>query len=378
VVLFAMVQVVGTRAAAYGATPPLDRWAYLLLVAGPVALVVLDRWPLVALVGALVPTTAYFSLGYPDGPVFLAAVVALFGTIRRGYRLFTWLATGTAFAVYVALALPGVSVGRVVTVGVWTVVVLLFAEAARVRSAHFAEMGKLRAEQERSRAEEERARVEQQRRQASEERLRIARELHDVLGHHLSLINVQAGVGLHLMDEKPEQARAALTAIKHASAEALRETRSVLAALDPRDETAPRAPTPGLADLDALVAEVVAAGLPVTVRLDGDRRALPSEVDRAAYRIVQEALTNVRRHAGPDATATVVVEYGRRWLGLRVTDDGTGGASAAGTGNGIAGMRQRAVAVGGQVTAGPLPQRGFEVHASLPVPEASPPDLGAS
>jgi signal transduction histidine kinase len=374
VVLFAMIQVLGTRAAAYGATPPLDRWAYLLLVAGPVALVLLDRWPLVALVGALAPTTAYLSLGYPDGPVFLAAVIALFGTIRRGHRLFTWLATGTAFAVYAVLALPEASVGRLVTVGVWTVVVLLFAEAARVRSAHFAEMGKLRAEQERSRAEEERARVEQQRRQASEERLRIARELHDVLGHHLSLINVQAGVGLHLMDDKPEQARAALTAIKHASAEALRETRSVLAALNPRDETAPRAPTPGLADLDALVAEVVAAGLPVTVRLDGERRTLPSEVDRAGYRIVQEALTNVRRHAGPDATANVVVDYGRRRLGLLVTDDGAGGTPVAGAGNGIAGMRQRAAALGGEVTAGPLPDRGFEVRASLPVPEATLPE----
>src|SRR5439155_25583391 len=127
----------------------------------------------------------------------------------------------------------------VVTVGAWLVVALAFAEMIRVRTAHFAEMA-------RTRAESARARAEQEKRQASEERLRIAQELHDVLGHHLSLINVQAGVGLHLMDERPEQARAALTAIKQASAEALREVRAVLGVLRADEERAPRAPGPSL------------------------------------------------------------------------------------------------------------------------------------
>jgi signal transduction histidine kinase len=227
----------------------------------------------------------------------------------------------------------------------------------------------------RARAEQERAAEEQQRRQASDERLRIARELHDVLGHHLSLINVQAGVGLHLIDERPEQARAALSAIKQASSEALREVRSVLAALRPEAEAAPRAPAPGLADVPDLVA---GAGLPVDLTIEGTPEDLPPEVDRAAYRIVQEALTNVRRHAGPDATATLVVGYRPDRLDVQVSDDGIGvpvshdgavshdSADGAEPGNGIAGMRERATALGGTLHAGPRDDGGFEVVARLP------------
>jgi len=231
---------------------------------------------------------------------------------------------------------------------------LLLGEAARVQSRYLAELGRTRAEQARVRAE-------QQRRQASEERLRIARELHDVLGHHLSLINVQAGVGLHLMDEQPEQARTALVAIKQASAEALREVRSVLGVLRAQDEQAPRTPAPSLANLAALAddagARTVTEGVP---------RALPAELDRAAYRIAQEALTNVRRHAGPAASARVTIGYAPDALTVRVADDGIGGLAE--DGNGIAGMRARAVALGGTLTAGPADGSGFLVEARLPLP----------
>src|SRR5262249_33417463 len=288
-----------------------------------------------------------------------------------GHGLLTWLSVGAAYAGYAYFALPARSPREVVVAGVWCLVVLGLAETARVRSTHYAEVAKARLEQQRrARAEQERARQEQERRQASEERLLIARELHDVLGHHLSLINVQAGVGLHLMDERPEQARAALAAIKHASAEALRETRAVLAALNPREQSAPRAPTPGLADLDALVAEVTAAGLPVAVKTEGTPRPLPAEVDRAAYRIVQEALTNVRRHAGQSASAGIFIGYGPRALTVDVLDDGAGAAASyVDGGNGIAGMPERALAPGGSVTAGPRTDGGFEVRARLPTPE---------
>jgi signal transduction histidine kinase len=213
------------------------------------------------------------------------------------------------------------------------------------------------------------ARQEQTLRQASDERLRIAQELHDVLGHHLSLINVRAGVALHLLDNRPEEARRALEAIKAASAEALREVRGVLAALHPTDGTAPRAPTQGLADLDELVAQTVAADLPVAVLRSGAVRALPAEVDRAAYRIVQEALTNVRRHAGPGAHATVRVGYGDDTLTLQITDDGAAPAPTTldNPGNGIPGMRERAAALGGSLAAGPRASGGFQVEATLPV-----------
>ncbi len=222
-----------------------------------------------------------------------------------------------------------------IQVVVWFVLALVLAEAIRVRSAHFAEMR-------RTMAERARARDEQERRQASEERLRIAQELHDVLGHHLSLINVQAGVGLHLMADNPDQARVALEAIKQASTEALGEVRAVLSALRPKDEKAPRAPAPSLAGLDALIA-------PEHTVIIGEPRPLPPEVERAAYRIVQESLTNVRRHARPGAVATVTIDYGTSALLVRVADDGRGAPASekSGEGTGIAGMRTRAEALGG-------------------------------
>jgi signal transduction histidine kinase len=253
--------------------------------------------------------------------------------------------------------------GHAYAVGAWTAVAYGFAEAIRVRVAQAAAMARAHAEEERARAEQERAAQEQQRRQAIEERLRIARELHDVLGHHLSLINVQAGVGLHLMEEHPEQARAALTAIKQASSEALGEVRGVLAALRPHDEAPPKTPAPGLADVEDLVA---AAGLPVELTIEGTPSALPPDLDRAAYRIVQEALTNVRRHGGPDSEARLTLAYGPDRLGLRVVNNGARVDGPA-QGNGIAGMRERATALGGTLRAGPRAEGGFEVVADLPV-----------
>jgi signal transduction histidine kinase len=238
--------------------------------------------------------------------------------------------------------------------------------AAKARHEHMAEMMKIRAER-------ARAREEQERRQASEERLRIARELHDVLGHHLSLISVQAGVGLHLMDNRPEQAREALTAIKTASSEALREVRAVLGVLQPEEEAAPRQPALGLDRLDELTAD---AGLPVTTRITGDRRPLPAEVDRATYRIVQEALTNVRKHAAPGSAAEVTVDYAPAELRLSVRNEGVQSdepprqdSSPAGTG--IGGMRARAESLGGSLVAGPLPAGGFVVSAWLPTAAAT-------
>ena len=218
------------------------------------------------------------------------------------------------------------------------------------------------------RAELARTEAEEARRRASEERLRIARELHDVLAHDISLINVQAGVALHLMEEHPEQARTALTAIKAASKDALGELRSVLDVLRQADEGPPRAPTAGLEHLDRLVTGAAAAGIDVRVVTDGRARPLPPGVDLAAFRIIQEALTNVTRHAGP-ATATISLTYGDDELTVQVDDDGKGRplSGANGSGNGIPGMRERAAALGGRLEAGPRPGGGFRVRASLPL-----------
>jgi signal transduction histidine kinase len=284
--------------------------------------------------------------------------------------------TGAGYAAYVAVtvlygSIGGVAVvrpslGEYLVLAIIALVAVMLAEANRIRSEHFREMA-------RSAAEAARARQEQSRRQASDERLRIARELHDVLGHHLSLINVRAGVALHLLDSRPDEVRGALDAIKQASAEALREVRTVLATLNPTDGPAPRTPTPGLSDVDGLADEARAAGLPVTVRREGVARPLPPEVDRAGYRIVQEALTNVRRHAGSEASATVTIGYAGNTLTLRIADTGAGSSSSTvdGSGNGIPGMRERAAALGGALTAGDVPDGGFQVEARLPIEAGS-------
>jgi signal transduction histidine kinase len=200
------------------------------------------------------------------------------------------------------------------------------------------------------------------------ERLRIARELHDALGHHLSLINVQSGVALHLNEDLPDQARSSLSAIKEASKEALVELRSVLDILREEGEHAPRSPTSTLARLEDLVSQAAAAGLEVRTHTEGTVRPLPFGVDVAAFRIVQEALTNVTRHAG-EATATIRLSYGERDITVEVDDDGGGPASRAtvGTGRGIVGMRERVSALGGELETGPRPEGGFRVRARLPL-----------
>jgi signal transduction histidine kinase len=252
-----------------------------------------------------------------------------------------------------------------VVIAAWTAVALAIAEVARTRTEHFAEVA-------RTRAEAARARQEQARRQASDERLRIAQELHDVLGHHLSLINVRAGVALHLLDTKPEQARDALGAIKLASSEALREVRTVLATLN-GDQSAPRAPAPGLADIDGLAEDARGAGLTVHMRQNGSADKVPGEVGRAAYRIVQEALTNVRRHAGPAPTVDIDLHVGPDELRVRVDDSGVGPVPSTSDGNGIPGMRERAAALGGTLLADARPGGGFRVEARLPLPVPSGP-----
>jgi signal transduction histidine kinase len=358
-VLIALVQVVGTALAARGQPAELDPLGYALLAAGGLALAGRCRYPVATVAATTAATVGYAVLGYPSGPTFVALIIAGVAAVKAGHRYPVWGIVAAGYAGWAVLAGP--SLRQAAVLAVWVAGVLLVAEWSRAGAQHRAQVMQVRAE--RARATEE-----QHRRQASEERLRIAQELHDVLGHHLSLINVQAGVGLHLMDSRPEQARAALGTIKQASAEALREVRSVLATLHPAEQAAPRTPAPGLDRLAALTGD---AGLPVRTSVVGEVRALPPELDRAAYRIVQEALTNVRRHAGGGATATVVVNYREEELAVQVDDDGGAAASVAGTvteGNGIGGMRERAAALGGWLAAHPRPEGGFRVVARLPLP----------
>lgn len=211
--------------------------------------------------------------------------------------------------------------------------------------------------------------AESTRRAVGEEQARLARELHDVIAHSVSVIVVQAAAADDVFDERPDQARAALRSIESAGREALGELRRLLAPVRGRDDDGPRAPQPGLARLDELVAPLRAAGLAVEVRRhDAAAGPLPAGVDLSAYRIVQEALTNTLRHAGA-GRAEVSLRARDGALELEVVDDGAGAAHPSpGSGRGIAGMRERAALVGGTLDAGPLPGGGgFRVHAVLPL-----------
>ena len=221
-------------------------------------------------------------------------------------------------------------------------------------------------------AELEQAREELARRAVTEERLRLARELHDVVAHAMSVIAVQSGVGAHVASTQPEEAAKALSAIEATSRAALEELRRLLGVL--RQDSEPQGdltPVPGLADLDSLLAEVSKAGVGVRLRVEGTPSPLPAGVDLSAYRIVQEALTNVVKHAGP-ARAQVTVGYGDREVTVEVTDDGRGvgalaGDGRAGVGHGLIGMRERVAAFNGDLEAGPRPGGGFRVAARLPL-----------
>jgi signal transduction histidine kinase len=383
--VIAVIQVAGTIA--YGQDEPspwaFDALACALLVAGPVALLFRRRWPEATLAAAFAAAAGYAAGGYPRGPAgFPAFGFAVASAIMMGRSSFAWRVLVVAYAAFIWLPslLPDeVEKARgpagAATNLAWLPLVGAASEIARSRLERRAE----------------RAHVEQEeaRRRASEERLLIARELHDVLAHNISLINVQSGVALHLLDERPGQARPALEAINEASEEALAELHSVLDVLSLGEDGAhsesggwaPHVPTAGLRDLDGLVRRTRAAGLDVHLAVEGEARSVPPGVDLAALRIVQEALTNVVRHAGGDARATVRLVYAPAELVVQVDDDGNGVESAFGrrsgdsdrqdrrsgrSGRGIAGMRERVHALGGTFAAGPRPGRGFRVRARFP------------
>ena len=345
---------------------PLDALGVLLIVLGPLFLLVRRALPREVLVGCAVVLVVYLGLGYPFGPVAVPSLIALAQAVQEGHRRFAY--SVTAATVALGLLLQATVRGGVVS---WEATLALLAWLC----AYVAGCELWRARHER-RAQARAARAETERRQAGEERLRIARELHDLLGHHVSLINVQAGVALYLLDSDTEQARRALATIKDSSGDLLREMRSTLGVLRGIDEEPPRAPTAGLAVLDRLVADNEAAGL--RVDLTSDPGELPAGVDLAAYRIVQESLTNVRKHAAAGhATVRIAREPGT--LRIVVDDDGHGpqgphgsrgpGRPTGRTGDGLVGMRERAAALGGTLSHGPAPGGGFRVEAVLPVEE---------
>jgi signal transduction histidine kinase len=358
------IQVGGTYASAgrHPGHPAAGIAAYLLLVVGGASLMARRRYP----VGVLVVTLAVAIWPGEAGRahlIWLPLIVAFFTAVQARQRA---AAVASLVIGYVASIWPPwligthghATAGFAVGLALGLLFLLAVAEVIRARGQRTAAL--------------EHSRQEELRRRAGEERMRIARDLHDVVAHNISVINVQANTALHLMDRQPDRARSALTTINEVSSQALVELRSVLGVLRAVDESVPRAPAPGLARLGDLADTAAAAGLAVRVEESGQRAPLPADVDLAAYRIIQEALTNSARHSG-GANATVRIAYREGALMVEVDDDGAPRPPGRrpgqlhGTGSGIAGMTERAAALGGTLQACPRPGGGFTVRARLPL-----------
>lgn len=337
--------------------------AYPLAVLIAAPLVVRRRWPLAAVLTSTVLAIVYQLLERPaelEDPQSIPLMLGLYAvSAYEDRRRALWLAF-LAVEVLIAIDGRGVLLGEAISSTTWVVASLAVGAVVRGRR----ERAKLVVQR----------RAEEARRMVDEERMRIARELHDVVAHSIATISVQAGMAAHVFDTQPEEARAALREIRQVSKDALQELRATLGVLrsnadNGRDNN--RAPSPHLDQLGEMVTRAEAAGIRVALTTRGNPRALPSAVDLTAYRIVQEALTNVVRHAGPAARATVSITYHPTALDLRVVDDGPPAgtpAPAAGGGStlGLIGMRERTASLGGELWTGPRRGGGFEVRASLP------------
>jgi signal transduction histidine kinase len=367
-VLLALVFLVGSTRPAYGV--PL--WvAYLLALVSTLPVAVRRLWPLPVLGIVLGGSVAAMAIGTGKDPSVAVALVLYLVALRYPRRTSAAVLAGVLALTAAGTAAGGAALDHnqasevaarfvgsaVVLTAAWVIGVAV--RQQRAYTAGLREQAERRVQ----------AQLAEGRRAATGERLRIARELHDVVAHSLSLIAVQAGVGNYVASARPEEAARALASIESTSRGALREMRRLLGVL--RDDSAgtEMAPAHGLADVGQLVTGTADAGVRVQLEIRGTQRPVPPGVDLAAYRIIQEALTNVVKHAQTTASR-VLVTYTDDAICLEITDDGDGAAAdavAASAGHGIAGMRERASLFGGEFHAGPLPGRGFRVVARLPL-----------
>lgn len=352
-----------------------NAWVFVtaLVVCAPVA--VRRRWPLGALVVSSLGVLVHILADLPEGALplavlFLTYSVGAWCSMRRGVA-------GLAFVSVVVVILglsdaPGLDALGVL--GVIAQFAAFWAIGVALRSRRAATDARVREADERAEVERQSAA-----RVLAEERLRIAQELHDVVAHSMSVIAVQAGVGAHVLDERPEQARTALEAISATSRGTLTELRRLLGVLRDSEGVRSHAPAPGLSDLPTLVDDVRTAGVPATLHVEGHNPGIVhAGVELSAYRIVQEALTNVIKHAGKPTRVDVTVRYAPYALAVEVVDDGRGVAAHSrngdpgveGSGHGLIGMRERVEVWGGELTVGPAPGGGYRVKAQLPYGDA--------
>ncbi|MGO4583132.1 sensor histidine kinase [Arthrobacter sp. 2RAF6] len=354
VIAVALIQVLGTvfSASHQAALRPLDPLAFMLLLAGPAALAFRTRRPAVMLPITVAATSIYLLLGYAWGPIVLSLALSIILTAAAGLRWQAWLGAGICAAAVVLMAvLAGDETGLVrASAGVaWAAILVLIGEGFRRRGERMAEYRRRR----------EAAKLAER----DEYRLTLARDIHDVVAHSLSMINVQASVALHLGTNDPEKLRPALEAIKAASKESLAEVRQLLGVLRDDAPLSPAAP-PSLGRIPELVEDARRGGLQLRFENSVDTERVGTAQQEAAYRIVQEGLSNVRRHSGA-ASAVVLLELAGNSLRVRIDDDG-GGLRGAPAGNGLRGMRERVEALGGTLGLTPL-EPGLRVEANLPL-----------
>lgn len=330
-------------------------------------------WPVLVVTAAgylLLQATSH------DVPPLILAVVAALVTLtlagqRRGAIIAAVVVTLTALAIGSVVDAEHWSHPRPVAVAALCALAIALADAVRNRRAYVA------AVEERARRAEE-SRDQEARRRVGDERLRIARELHDVLAHHIAVVNVQAGVAGHLLERDPAQAREALDHVRTAARSVLAEMQAVVSVLrepgESLDTEVPAEPTPGLDRITELIESFRAVGLEIDTVVSGALQSLPTATDLVAYRAVQESLTNVRKHAG-HAEVVVEFDYRPRQLAITVTNAGTGDGSRAAArrastsgGFGLVGMRERVSSIGGDLRAGPTPGGGFVTAVTLPIP----------
>ncbi|GAA2131660.1 sensor histidine kinase [Glycomyces algeriensis] len=316
-----------------------------------------SAFPLTVALVSMAATIVYYPASSTDGPMLMAFVIALYTLAALGRIAAAAVIAGLVFLIVVIseylAGFAHMTASETLMLSGWIIAV----PAIGAVVAHYR----------RYRAETEVALAETQLRSVAEERLRIARELHDAVGHHLSLINVQTSAALRKLRKDPlYRTEETLQVIAETSRSSLRELRAMVGVLREPGEDSPTGPGPSLEQLPLLVDAARASGLEVELRVDG-RAVLPVAVDAAAYRVVQESLTNVLRHAKAQRVQIKVVT-GTSTLAVAVLDDGVGdGKGAKGPGNGLTGMRERAESLGGTFNAGPRGDGGFSVEATWPL-----------
>jgi signal transduction histidine kinase len=367
VAMVGLIEVASTLAARAEATErPTDSGTWILLAMATIPLIWRRRYTVVVLWIVVLTTVTFWMLDYPADSTGLASLIAVYSlgahTDRpRSLYHFWGVFTITTITVVTGIVADGenVPIAALPSNTIMMATAWILGDNMRTRRQYLKELEEKAARTEAQRAAEAKQAV-------SEERTRIARELHDVVAHSMSVMVVQAGAARRILGQDPEQAADALAAIESTGRESLAEMRRVLGVLRSDDDLAELAPAPSLDDFDRLLRQFDEAGLPVELDVAGEARPLTPGLEMSAYRVVQESLTNSLKHAGP-ARAEVKLDYQDDALVVQVSDDGRGAAAPAGKGQGLIGMRERVEAFGGSLDAGPKAGGGYAVIACFPI-----------